>query len=82
MVEHNNAPETINQMLDYVSGVKSEIKNPKIKTELYRLEKDLKTMKKSPELKDRCNIDFKISNPGFYLNQVEEILKKDKNTSV
>jgi len=73
----NQSPETINQILSFVSGVKTRIKNTDLRLEISEIESSLKQLKNSPELNSSCVIDFKISNPEYYIDKVREILDKN-----
>lgn len=78
MSEALKTPETINQILLFVSGAMRILELEKSKNELNKIERDLMKMKQSPELHNNCNIDFKIDNPEFYINQVNNIIKNDR----
>jgi len=73
----SQSPETINQILSFVSGVKNRIKNNDLRLEISEIEYSLKQLKTSPELNSFCVIDFKISNPEYYIDKVRKILDKD-----
>lgn len=73
----SQSPETINQILSFVSGVKTSIKNSYLRLEISEIESSLKQLKAAPELNSSCVIDFKISNPEYYIDKVRKILDKD-----
>jgi ATP phosphoribosyltransferase len=76
-VDLNKTPETINQMIDYVSGVKKKVQNNRKRKEIQNMEQLLKKMKQAPEHHNACALDFKIDNPNYYLDKIRKIIEND-----
>jgi len=78
MFETQKAPRTINQLLDFVLGVKVRLTHEHSKGKLREIETLLKRMKTAPELHNNCSIDFKLENAEYYITQINNIVKNDK----
>lgn len=78
MNETQKAPRTINQILDFVLGVKVRLMHEHSKEKLREIETLLKRMKTAPELHNNCSIDFKLENADYYISQINKIVKNDQ----
>ncbi|MFW5983054.1 MAG: hypothetical protein ACOCQ4_01020 [bacterium] len=68
---------TINELIKYFDDLAQRHPFLHDNKEFKYLRNNLVRMKNAPELKNSCNIDFKIDNPDYYLNKVASILNKD-----
>ncbi len=73
-----NLPTTLNQLISYTESKKEQFPNLANDVRFMQIVNNLNKMKSAPELVQNCNIDVKISNPNYYLDQINEIIKNTK----